>query len=67
MQKSEAGSEYSSLIKTLKLIAKREGILKCWNGFAMYFARCGGHTIGMMMFLEQYKKMYLSRYGEVSR
>ena len=63
MQKSEIGSEYSSLTRTLKLVAQREGLFKLWNGFPMYFCRCAGHTIFMMLFLEQYKKMYLSRYG----
>ena len=61
MQKSVEGSEYSSLVQTLKIIAKREGLTKWWNGFGMYFCRCAGHTIFMFMFLEQYKKMYLAR------
>ena len=59
MQNSSAGSQYSSLFRTLGLIARNEGTLCLWNGFMMYFTRCGGHTIAMFIAMEQYRKLYL--------
>ncbi|EOD15784.1 mitochondrial carrier family [Emiliania huxleyi CCMP1516] len=48
---------YTSLTQTLSKIANSEGIASLWNGFGPYFGRCGGHTVFMFLFMEQYKKV----------
>jgi solute carrier family 25 oxoglutarate transporter 11 len=48
---------YKSTLQTLGLIFKNEGLGSLWKGFTAYFARGGGHTIFMFIFLEQYRKM----------
>jgi solute carrier family 25 oxoglutarate transporter 11 len=47
---------YTSMMQCVTVIAKAEGVASLWNGFLPYFARCGGHTVTMFLFLEQYKK-----------
>jgi solute carrier family 25 (mitochondrial oxoglutarate transporter), member 11 len=58
MQKSGKGSEYTGMFKTMYIIARREGFIRLWNGFTMYFMRCGGHTITMFIAMEQYRNLY---------
>ena len=48
---------YRSLPQTLGKIAAAEGPLSLMNGFGPYFTRCGGHTVFMFLFMEQYKKI----------
>lgn len=48
---------YTSMFQTLRLIAKNEGITSLWKGYSAYFARSGGHTIFMFLFLEQYRQL----------
>ena len=48
---------YKSLPQTITRVASTEGVLSLWNGFLPYFARCGGHTVFMFLFLEQYRKI----------
>jgi len=48
---------YTSLTQTLSKIANSEGVASLWNGFGPYFGRCGGHTVFMFLFMEQYKKV----------
>lgn len=54
---TQKGREYRSIVQTVTKIAKAEGVMSLWNGFFPYFARCGGHTVAMFLFLEQYKKV----------
>lgn len=55
---TQKGSEYTSIVQTITTIARKEGTKSLWNGFWPYFARCGGHTVTMFLFLEQYKKLF---------
>merc|ERR1712083_386104 len=48
---------YTSLTRTIGKIASTEGPLSLMNGFGSYFTRCGGHTVFMFLFMEQYKKL----------
>mgnify|MGYP001045752619 CR=1 FL=1 len=50
--------KYRGTIQTLSTIAKTEGVLKLWTGFAPYYLRCGGHTVTMFMFVEEIRKAY---------
>mmetsp|Transcript_11259 Transcript_11259/g.14065 ORF Transcript_11259/g.14065 Transcript_11259/m.14065 type:complete len:324 (+) Transcript_11259:161-1132(+) len=54
---SDGSLKYTSIVQTITTITRSEGVLSLWNGFAPYFARCGGHTVTMFLFLEQYKKL----------
>jgi len=49
---------YRSAIQTITTIAKAEGTLKLWAGFAPYYLRCGGHTVFMFMSVEWLRKNY---------
>merc|ERR1719228_1406726 len=49
---------YSSMVDALVKIPSKEGVLSLWKGFPPYFLRCGGHTVTMFLFKEQYTKMY---------
>lgn len=48
---------YKSLPQTIAKIAAAEGPRSLFNGFGPYFARSGGHTVFMFLFMEQYKKV----------
>lgn len=48
---------YRNTLQTLVQIAKKEGVLKLWKGFTPYFMRSGTHTICMLMFLEQFRRV----------
>lgn len=48
---------YKGVVGTIAGIAREEGPLSLWRGFLAYFLRGGGHTVGMFMFLEQYRKI----------
>ena len=41
----------------------RDGLRLQWNGFTPYFARCGGHTVFMFLFLEQYRHLANAYYA----
>ena len=49
--------KYRGVVGTVARIAREEGPLSLWRGFTSYFLRGGGHTVGMFMFLEQYRKI----------
>eukprot|EP00924_Labyrinthula_sp_SR-Ha-C_P005920 snap_masked-scaffold_14-processed-gene-9.30-mRNA-1 protein AED:0.02 eAED:0.02 QI:0/0/0/1/1/1/2/0/288 len=50
-------NKYTSMVQTIKIIVEKEGLRSLWNGFIPYFSRCGGHTVFMFLFLEQYRKL----------
>lgn len=55
---------YTSTAQTMVSIVKNEGLASMWKGFLPYFGRCGGHTVTMFIFVEQYKRLaqwYYSR------
>jgi len=49
---------YRSIFQTMSSMAKAEGVLSLWNGFAPYYLRCGGHTVVMFMAIEQLKDLW---------
>ena len=49
---------YRSTFQTIGAVAGKEGVFSLWNGFAPYYARCGGHTVGMFIFVEMLRGMY---------
>ena len=53
---------YTGLVQTIGTVATTEGPLSLWRGFPAYFARCGGHTVFMFLFLEQYRAMLRNYY-----
>lgn len=55
---TQSGNEYRNIVQTLTRISQKEGVRSLWNGFVPYFSRCGGHTVTMFLFLEQYKKLF---------
>jgi len=55
---------YRSIAQALVKIPANEGILALWKGFGPYFCRGGGHTIGMFVFVEQYRKMFKDYYAK---
>jgi len=54
---------YRSIPQALMKIPAQEGVFALWKGFGPYFARGGGHTIGMFLFVEQYRKMFRNCLG----
>ena len=46
-------------VQCFRHISAREGVLALWKGFLPYYARCGGHTVGMFVFLEYIRAAYL--------
>ncbi len=56
--------QYTSTVQTVMYILKNEGVSSLWKGFGAYFARGGGHTIFMFIFLEQYRKLVENAYKD---
>jgi len=52
---------YKSTTQTVMKVAKAEGVLALWNGFAPYYARCGGHTTCMFVAVTWLRGLYLDR------
>jgi solute carrier family 25 oxoglutarate transporter 11 len=48
---------YKNLFQTVGKVLSQEGAFALWKGFLPYFMRSGGHTVGMFLFLEQYRAM----------
>jgi hypothetical protein len=40
-------------------IVTEEGLTALWNGYGPYFARSGGHTVMMYIFIEQYRSLFI--------
>jgi len=66
MQNQVVGSDgklrYKNIFQTLFRIMADEGLPSLWKGYFPYLGRCGGHTVLMFVFLEQYKLLALSWY-----
>lgn len=62
MQNQKPGADgklpYRSIPQTLLKITTQTGPASLWKGFGPYFLRGGGHTIGMFVFLEQYRTLW---------
>lgn len=50
---------YRTTFQTIGTVARTEGILSLWNGFAPYYGRCGGHTVAMFIFVEWLRGLYI--------
>jgi len=59
-QKPDAAGKlpYSSTVQTVTSVARTEGTLALWNGFIPYYGRCGGHTVGMFIAVDFFRKLY---------
>ena len=59
-QKPDAAGKlpYTSTFQTVTSIARAEGTLALWNGFAPYYLRCGGHTVSMFICVDQIRQFY---------
>lgn len=53
--------EYTGTAQTIAAVARREGALALWSGFAPYYLRCGGHTVAMFVAVEQLRKLATAR------
>jgi len=53
---------YTNAIQTITSVARKEGVLALWNGFAPYYLRCGGHTICMFIAVEQLRLFYRQQF-----
>eukprot|EP00940_MAST-03C_sp_MAST-3C-sp2_P000775 g775.t1 len=51
---------YKSTFHTITKVARAEGVFALWSGFAPYYARCGGHTCTMFVFVEWLRQFYQS-------
>ena len=47
--------KYTSIGDALLKIPRQEGLFALWKGFPAYFARGGGHTVMMFLFVEKYR------------
>lgn len=59
-QKADSNGKlpFTSTPQALKKIVAEDGLLRLWAGFPPYYLRCGGHTVGMFMFI-QWIRSYL--------
>ncbi len=48
---------FTSTTQAIKKIVTSEGLLKLWAGFPPYYLRCGGHTVGMFMAIQQLRAL----------
>jgi len=46
---------YRGTLQTFRTIALHEGVLAMWKGFLPYYARCGGHTVFMFLFVDLFR------------
>ena len=49
---------YTSTFQAIASVARKDGVLSLWRGFAPYYTRCGGHTCTMFVFVEWMRKVY---------
>lgn len=49
---------YTGLVQTISSVVKTSGPLALFDGFFPYYLRCGGHTVGMFLCVEQIKQWY---------
>lgn len=52
---------YNSTLQTIKAVGSKEGYMALYNGFLPYYARCGGHTVSMFVFVQIMRDMYQER------
>jgi len=51
---------YPHLPGTLMKMAANEGVLSWWKGLFPWYLRGGGHTVGLLIFMDLYKDFYQS-------
>lgn len=62
-QTMSSSKEASSMLTTVKLLTKTEGVSWMWRGWLPSFARLGPHTVATLVILEQHRLAY-RRYRE---
>ena len=55
--------KYKSIGDALLQIPRHEGLFALWKGFPAYFARGGGHTVFMFIFVEKYRALVKNFYN----
>ncbi|KAJ9464141.1 putative mitochondrial 2-oxoglutarate/malate carrier protein [Diplonema papillatum] len=53
---------YRSIVQTLNTVIRVEGVRALWNGYFPYYGRCGGHTVGMFILVEEIRRQYRNYY-----
>jgi len=53
---------YRGTVQTIKAVSEKEGFFALYNGFAPYYARCGGHTVGMFVIVQMMRDFYQTRH-----
>eukprot|EP00944_MAST-04C_sp_MAST-4C-sp1_P011928 g11928.t1 len=64
MPLADGSLKYTSIGDALIKIPRQEGILALWKGFPAYFARGGGHTVCMFIFVEKYRALVNGFYNK---
>lgn len=49
---------YNSTLQLMRTVAAKEGFFALYNGFLPYYARCGGHTVSMFIFVQILRDNY---------
>ena len=49
---------YQTTLQTMRAVSAKEGFLALYNGFIPYYARCGGHTVSMFIFVQILRDYY---------
>ncbi len=55
---------YTGTVQTLAKVAKEEGILGLYKGYAPYYLRCGGHTVCMFIFVQMLRDSFVKMQGK---
>ena len=45
-------------MQTIGAVARADGVFSLWWGFMPYYGRCGGHTVTMFIFVDQFRQFY---------
>lgn len=51
---------YTGTVQTIATVARVEGAAALFNGFTMYYLRCGGHTVLSFLALEKIRAAYMA-------
>lgn len=60
---ADGSLKYTSIVDALLKIPRQEGLFALWKGFPAYFARGGGHTVFMFIFVEKYRALVKNFYN----
>jgi solute carrier family 25 oxoglutarate transporter 11 len=57
---ADGSMRYTGTVQALTRVAKEEGAMALYKGYLPYYLRCGGHTVTMFIFVQQFRNLYLS-------